>query len=182
MSATLQFWPAMSYAFDATGRQMILQPATVAKERPPAGAIFVSHAADDARVALTIALGLENAGYSTWCFEVDSVPGVSYLVQIGEAIERASAVVLVISSLALHSRQVTIEVVRAHESDKPLLPVLIDVTHEQFQHASARSPARQHSVARLVEIISNREALVVAGLPRSTERKLYGKFGLPLDI
>ena len=58
-------------------------------------------------------------------------------MQIGDAIERASAVVLVISSLALHSRQVTIEVVRAHESDKPLLPVLVDVTHEQFQ-------ARQH--------------------------------------
>jgi len=71
---------------------------------------------------------------------VDSVPGVSYLVQIGEAIERASAVVLVISSLALHSRQVTIEVVRAHESDKLLLPVLVDVTHEQFQ-------ARQRSLS-----------------------------------
>ena len=75
--------------------------------------VFISHVAEDARVALAIALGLEDAGYSTWCFEVDSVPGVSYLVQIGEAIERASAVVLVISSLALHSRQVTIEVVRA---------------------------------------------------------------------
>src|SRR2546430_14141324 len=32
--------------------------------------VFISHVAEDARVALAIALGLEDAGYSTWCFEV----------------------------------------------------------------------------------------------------------------
>lgn len=91
--------------------------------------LFISHVAADSDVALELALGLEQAGYSTWCFELDSLPAVSYLIQTGKAIEACKAIVLVISPRSLDSRQVTREVVRAHESGKAFVPVLHDMGH-----------------------------------------------------
>ncbi|MFC2021478.1 toll/interleukin-1 receptor domain-containing protein [Chloroflexota bacterium] len=49
--------------------------------------IFISHVEEDSVVALEIALELEEAGYTTWSYEIDSMPGPSYLVQTGEAVE-----------------------------------------------------------------------------------------------
>jgi hypothetical protein len=95
--------------------------------------IFISHVEEDADVGLRIALGLEEEGFRTWCYEVDSIPGVSYLVQTGQAIQGSSAVVLVVSAESLGSRQVTSEVVRAHESGKPFIPVRRGITHIEFQ-------------------------------------------------
>jgi len=95
--------------------------------------IFIAHVEEDADVALNIALGLEKAGYRTWFYELDSIPGASYLIQTGQAVEQSSAVVLVISSNSLSSSQVTKEVVRAHESGKHFIPVLRDITHPEFQ-------------------------------------------------
>ncbi len=97
--------------------------------------VFISHSGDDGRLALEIALDLEEHGYSTWCYEVDSVPGVSYLVQTGEAVERAAVVVVVISRRSLTSHQITREVERAHESGKHFIPLLVDLTHPEFQAA-----------------------------------------------
>jgi hypothetical protein len=101
------------------------------------GDIFVSHVEEDADVALAIALGLEQARYRTWCYEVDSKPGVSYLIQTGLAVEQCKAIIVVISPHALASRQVTSEIVRAHETGKQFLPVLRGVSHVEFQ---ARQP------------------------------------------
>jgi serine/threonine protein kinase len=52
---------------------------------------------------------------------------------MGEAIAQSEAVVIVISPLALGSNQMTTEVVRAHESNKPLIPLLKEISHEEFQ-------------------------------------------------
>jgi len=96
--------------------------------------IFIAHVEEDTDVALEIALGLEEAGYTTWSYEVDSIPGPSYLIQTGEAVAASKAVVVVISSDSLGSRQVTKEVVRAHETGKEFVPVLRDITHIEFQN------------------------------------------------
>jgi hypothetical protein len=95
--------------------------------------VFIAHVEEDADVALQIALGLEEAGYRTWCYEVDSIPGTSYIVRTGEAVEQSQAVVIVISPNSLGSAQVTKEVVRAHESAKHFIPILRDITHAEFQ-------------------------------------------------
>jgi hypothetical protein len=95
--------------------------------------IFIAHVEEDAEIALEIALGLEKAGYRTWCYEVDSVPGPSYLVRTGEAVAQSQAMVIVISPHSLGSSQVTKEVVRAHESAKHFIPILRDITHAEFQ-------------------------------------------------
>ena len=42
------------------------------------GHIFISHIEKDAAVMRQIADGLEAAGYKTWYFERDSLPGLSW--------------------------------------------------------------------------------------------------------
>ena len=95
--------------------------------------VFISHVEEDADVALGIALGLEQAGFRTWCYELDCPPGPSYLLVTGQAVESSSAVVLVVSADSLGSNQVTSEVVRAHESGRPFIPVLRGIRHVEFQ-------------------------------------------------
>ncbi len=96
--------------------------------------IFISHTEQDAEIALEIALELEKRGYTTWCYEIDSIPGPSYLVQTGQAIEQAQSFILIISQRSIGSRQVTNEVVRAHESGKYFIPILRDIRHIEFQN------------------------------------------------
>jgi hypothetical protein len=95
--------------------------------------VFISHVEEDANVALEIALCLEEAGYRTWCYQMDGIPGPSYLTQIGQAIDKARAFLLLISPTSLKSRQVTDEVIHAHEASKKFLPILRDITHMEFQ-------------------------------------------------
>jgi hypothetical protein len=80
-----------------------------------------------------VAKGLESAGYTTWLYERDTVPGPTYLIQVDWAIEQAQAVALVISPDSLDSRQATNEVIRAYEAGKPFLPILHGITHCGFQ-------------------------------------------------
>ena len=124
--------------------------------------IFISHVEKDADIALGIALGLEQAGFRTWCYETDSVAGVSYLLQTKQAIERSSAVVLVISAHSLGSNQVTKEVVRAHESGKPFVPVLRGTTHAEFQ---ARQPEWREAIGAATSIVISAQG-VAEILPR----------------
>ena len=58
--------------------------------------IFISHVEEDAEIAREIADSLESAGYSTWYYERDTIPGASYLMQVTEAIDRCQAVVLLV--------------------------------------------------------------------------------------
>ncbi|MDP6714118.1 MAG: TIR domain-containing protein, partial [SAR202 cluster bacterium] len=95
--------------------------------------IFVSYVEKDSPVATQVGDGLQTAGYSTWLYERDSLPGPAYLLQMGEAIEQAQAVVIIISKDSMASNQVTTEVVRAHEGTKPFIPLLHGVTQAEFQ-------------------------------------------------
>src|SRR5277367_5903879 len=76
---------------------------------------------------------LEREGYKVWYYERDSVPGPSYLVQTAKAIEQSLAVIVIISPQSLNSNQITKEVVRAHEADKPFIPILQNLSHADFQ-------------------------------------------------
>jgi hypothetical protein len=96
--------------------------------------IFISHVEEDEPIARDLAQGLEEAGYGTWYYERDSAPGPSYLIQTHDAIIAAGAVVLLVSADTLsRPHQVTPEVVRAHESHKPIVPLLIDVTDAEYK-------------------------------------------------
>lgn len=129
--------------------------------------IFISHVEEDADVALTIALGLEEVGYSTWCYELDSIPGPSYLLQTGQAVANSKVVVVVISPHSVGSRQVTKEVVRAHETGKDFIPVRRDISHIEFQN---RQPEWREAIGAAASIGIPEEAAptilprIIAGL------------------
>jgi hypothetical protein len=95
--------------------------------------VFISHVEEDRPLAQHIAEYLEAQRYRAWYYERDSVPGVSYLIQTGEAIQRAVAVLLIVSPDAIGSYQITKEIVRAHENGKPFIPVLRDISHAEMQ-------------------------------------------------
>lgn len=111
--------------------------------------VFISHVEEDADIALEIALGLEQSGYTTWCYELDSLPGQSYLMRTRQAIQGCSAFVLLVSAQSLGSSQITREVIRAHESGKSFVPVLKGVTHSEFQ---ARQPEWQEAIGSATSI------------------------------
>lgn len=94
--------------------------------------IFISHAEDAWRTAVELALRLEEAGYRTWCDRVDMVAG-DYLPQMERAIEPCRILLLVISRRATTSNHVRVEVVRAHESGKRIVPLLAGLTYEEFR-------------------------------------------------
>jgi hypothetical protein len=105
----------------------------VASRSARAASVFVSHAEEQSDMALQLAGELDRAGCSAWVYERDALPGVPYLVQTGQAIEQCEAFALLVSRASLRSRQLTVEIVRAHEAGKPMLPLLVDVTHRELQ-------------------------------------------------
>lgn len=124
--------------------------------------IFISHVEEDSALAFDIVQGLEANGYSTWYYERDSLPGPSYLLQTSKEIERSQAVILIISPDSLGSYQVTKEVIRAHESGKPFVPVLKSISHVEF---TARQPEWKEAVGSATSISVPREG-ASAILPR----------------
>jgi hypothetical protein len=94
--------------------------------------IFISYVEEDSHIATQLAEGLEAAGYSVWYYERDGVPGASYLLQTRAAIEGCQVVILIISPDSVTSEQVTLEVVRAHESKKHFIPLRSNISHVEF--------------------------------------------------
>ena len=124
--------------------------------------IFISHVEEDSAAALQISDALEAAGYSTWCYERDSVPGPSYLLQTADAIDRSKAVVVIVSPHSLGSNQMTKEVVRGQQGAKPFLPVLISVSSAKF---AARQPEWIEAIGEATSIEVPRGG-VASVLPR----------------
>ncbi len=95
--------------------------------------IFISYVEEESAIAMEIAAGLETAGYSSWYYERDGMPGASYLLQTNQAIKECQVVVLIISHNSVESHQVTKEVVRAHESNKPFIPIRLNISDFEFK-------------------------------------------------
>jgi hypothetical protein len=94
--------------------------------------IFISYVEEDGVIAATLADELRKQQLSTWTYEEDGVPGISYLAQVFQAIEACQAFVLVASATSVKARQVIREVEAAHERDKMIIPVRVGLTHDQF--------------------------------------------------
>ena len=98
--------------------------------------IFISYVEEDSVTARGLATALRALGYTTWTYEDDASPGVSYLIQADEAIESCSIFVLVASSQSIQAHQVLREVESAHEHAKMIIPVRIGISHQQFMSAN----------------------------------------------
>ena len=95
--------------------------------------VVICYAEEDSELAVRIANGLEAAGFSTWYYERDSVPGPPHIDQTTDAIESAEVVVLVISPRSIVAPQVESEVICAHEANKHFIPLLYELSHAEFE-------------------------------------------------
>lgn len=147
--------------------------------------IFISHAEQDADLANECARSLSAAGYDTWCYEENSLPGTPYLLQVGDALDRCSAVLLIVSAASLKSNQVTNEVIRAYENARPFLPILRDISHLEFQQ---RQPLWRQALGATTSIAVPREGLarimprVIAGLKAMGVEPGRGAVGAPSAV
>jgi hypothetical protein len=106
--------------------------------------IFISYVEEDGAVAHEIAAGLESQGYSSWYYERDCPAGADYFEETYKAISDCEAMVVVISPRSLPSDQVTREIVRAVESCKATLPLLLEISHDDYAH---RRPGWKQAMA-----------------------------------
>jgi hypothetical protein len=127
--------------------------------------VFISYVEKDAKIAVEIAQGLEKAGYQTWYYERDSIPGVSYLITTGQTVAQSQAFILIISPNSMTSPQVTKEVVRAHETGKPFVPVLYGISHADFQQ---RQPEWREAIGSAASIAIPKRGVSTI-LPRIVE-------------
>ncbi|MBV9339989.1 MAG: AAA-like domain-containing protein [Acidobacteria bacterium] len=109
--------------------------------------IFISYKAEDETIVRQIASGLEGAGYSTFFYGRRALPGTNYLTVTREEVDKCEAVLVLISSRSLNSVEVTTEIVHAHQTCKCFVPILVDVTYEEFQR---RRPDWHHVMAAAV--------------------------------
>src|ERR1017187_340934 len=95
--------------------------------------LFLSHVEEDETLALELAKELETAGYSTWCYERDSLLGQSYLLNTRRGIDESKAFLLLVSVHSMGSRQVDVELEHAHEESKTIFPVLVGMKDADYK-------------------------------------------------
>src|ERR671933_1961277 len=96
--------------------------------------VFISHVEEDAATARELAGGLEEAGYTAWFYERDSLPGPPYVTQILEAIAQSTVMIVLVSPATLGSWQVDREIFQAFETQKHMIPVLLGITHQELRN------------------------------------------------
>lgn len=94
---------------------------------------YVGHVAEESLLAKQIGDELERKQYACWFYGRDAIPGVPFAAQSKAAIERSQAVILLISRPAMRSADVEREIEHAHRIGCPILPLLVDMSREEFE-------------------------------------------------
>ncbi len=139
--------------------------------------VFISHVEEDGVTTEQVARGLEDAGFTTWYYERDMLPGRSHLTQTREAIKASRVVLLVVSAKSFGSPYVEREVLNGLDSAKPFITVLQGVSHVEFKHrepdwadaagASPSIPIPAEGVAAILpRIVKGLEAITVHPVER----------------
>jgi TIR domain-containing protein len=129
--------------------------------------VFLSYVEEDSAAAHAIAEGLEAKDYSTWLYERDCPTGADYFEETHKAISDCDAMIVLISPRSVTSDQITREIVRAVESSKATLPLLLELSHDEYakrrpgwKQAMAASNATRVSIDKIPTLIPS----LVAGL------------------
>ena len=95
--------------------------------------VFISHSEEDSGPAMCLARAIERHDHSTWFYERDAIPGISHLIQCGDAIREARTFLILITDHSLASHEVAKELNKAHNERVPIIPVRIGVTDREFR-------------------------------------------------
>ncbi len=103
--------------------------------------VFLCHVSANSLFARQLAEFLEQRGLTTWYYQRDALPDLSFLRQATDAVQRARIVLLVISGPALNSEEFSQQIRMATQRGRLLLPVLTELVAEDFEmrHPSWRS-------------------------------------------
>jgi tRNA A-37 threonylcarbamoyl transferase component Bud32 len=94
---------------------------------------YIAHVAEESLLARRIGHELEGMQYACWFYGRDAIPGVPFSSQARAAIERSQAALLLVSRPALRSVDFEREIEHAHRIGCPILPLLIDISREEFE-------------------------------------------------
>ncbi|MCA8999362.1 MAG: protein kinase, partial [Planctomycetaceae bacterium] len=132
-----RYGTCQEFARELSGGAMTptIRPFVVASTRNQIG-FFVSHVADETLLARQLGEGLERRGYSTWFYGRDAMPGVSLSGQSKEAIDSAQAMILLVSRPSVRSADFEREIGHAHHVGCPMLPILVDLSREEFERGA----------------------------------------------
>ncbi|MEY3173918.1 MAG: Serine/threonine-protein kinase PknB [Planctomycetota bacterium] len=95
--------------------------------------VFLCHVALNSLYVRQLAEYLQQHGLKTWYYQRDALPGVSFLRQTTDAIQRSRVVVLLISPASLAAEEFGLQVRAATERRRPLLPLLQGISAEEFE-------------------------------------------------
>ena len=95
--------------------------------------IFISYAEADEGVARTIASYLEKGRYKTWYYHRDYKGGTYHPKTTEREISESGIFLVLISHNAFLSDFVFPELLHARACEKPVIPVLLGVTHRDIQ-------------------------------------------------
>ena len=145
---------------------------------------FISHIGEESLYARRIADNLESRGYPCWYYERDALPGIYFAAQMNSAVARSEAAVLLISRRALLSIDFSREIEEAYKLSCPILPILVDMTPEEFEAAKpswrvmlASNPVvecrRLNQVSQTVErIVASADAMGLEARPSDRSDEL----------
>ena len=133
------------------------------------GWLFISHTREDTPLALRLAQALEGLGYRTWLAGNRLQPWDNQLAKIGEAIERAEAVVALVTPHATRSERVRLELQQALVSNRYTVPVfaggafedsesILPWIYSHVRHVELTSPAEDAQFATAADEV--RKAIV----------------------
>ena len=94
---------------------------------------YIGHVAEESLLARQVGHELECQQYACWFYGRDAIPGVPFTNQSMAAIERSQAVLLLVSRPSMRSADFEREIEHAHKISCPILPLLIDISREEFE-------------------------------------------------
>lgn len=102
--------------------------------------IFISYSSVDADTAMAVCQSIEAAGYPCWIAPRNEQAGLSYGLQITNAIKQANVVVLLFSTSSNKSQHVLNEVGISFDQGKKIIPLMLDssVMCEDLQYFLSR--------------------------------------------
>ncbi len=115
--------------------------------------VFLCNVATNSATALRLSRLLERHRLTTWFYQRDAVPGLSFRRQVTEAIHRAGAAVLIISEAAIRSEEFAEQVRTLGESHCPIVPLLVDISADDLN----RRPVSWRSLLRSRDFIEIQE-------------------------
>jgi serine/threonine protein kinase len=113
-------------------------------------AFYIGHVAEESLLARQIGEGLERDQFACWFYGRDAIPGVVFMSQAQAAIERSQGVILLISRPSMRSSEFEREIEHAHRIGCPILPLLVDMSREEFEKLT-RSWCRMLGSSPIVE-------------------------------